>query len=100
MAVTALGGVEPQRERLTKAYVSLMSLRAKDLPVEIRSDFELLMRGVVSSSLGGPKLVAQRKIDFLNEVEVSTMISSIIHMYDITASYQPLIPTDKRKLAV
>jgi len=97
--MTALVGVESQRERLTKAYISLMCLRAKDLPVEIRSGFELLMKGVMSSSLGGTQLVAQGKVDLLNEVEVSTMISSIIEMYDLTTRYQPLIPADKGREA-
>lgn len=95
VAVTELSGIGSQRQRLINAYAGLMCLRSRDLPTEIRADFESFMTGMVSSSLVNTEQAAQSKVNLLNDAEVSAMICSIIKMYDCATRYQPLIPADK-----
>lgn len=94
-AVTALSGAEPQRERLINAYISLMSLKHKDLPAEIRPDFDALMKDVTLHSLPQAQQAAQDKVNQLDDAQVISMIILIINMYDLTTRYQPLAPADK-----
>jgi hypothetical protein len=96
-AVTALSGAEPQRERLVNAYISLMSLKHKDLPAEIRPDFDALMDGVKLCSMRDTQQTAQDKVNQLDDAQVISMIILIIDMYDLTTRYQPLVPADKSR---
>lgn len=94
-AVTALSGVEPQRERLINAYISLMCLKHKDLPAEARANFDALMKGVALHGAHQAQQAARDKVHLLDDKQVISMIGSIIEMYDLTTRYQPLAPADK-----
>ncbi|MDP3843348.1 MAG: hypothetical protein Q8Q81_12320 [Oxalobacteraceae bacterium] len=94
-AVTALSGAESQRERLINAYISLICLKHKDLPAEIRTDFDALMNGVTFCSIRETQQVARDKVNQLDDAQVISMIILIIDMYDLTTRYQPLAPADK-----
>lgn len=98
-AVTALSGAESQRERLINAYISLMCLKHKDLPAEIRPDFDTLMEGVTFHSIRQAQQAARDKVNLLDDAQVVSMISSIIDMYDLTTRYQPLVPADRGRPA-
>lgn len=97
VAMTALSGGESRRERLIGAYTCLMCLKHKDLPAEIHSTFESLMKGMAPYSVRRAQQEAHNKVNLLDDAEVITMISSIIDMYDLTTRYQPRIPLASTK---
>ncbi len=95
-AMRALASGDSQRERLLRAYkLHLMQLTVKDVPSEIRDDFDRLaiaIRRCSAREAGSLKRIA----DNVDDKEVASMIDSIIRMYDAITRYQPLPQPGRR----
>jgi hypothetical protein len=89
-AMRALASNDTQRERLLRAYkMHLVQLTKKDIPAEIRDDFDRLVIEIRRCSVkdkGDLKGIAEH----VGDHEVACMIDSVIRMYDAVARYQPL----------
>jgi hypothetical protein len=90
LAVRALASKGSQRDCLVNAYVTLMELKQRDLPADVRSDFSRLTQGISSYPADGLKQTIRNKVDLLVDTEVGTTIYAIIDLYGAVARYQPL----------
>jgi hypothetical protein len=89
-AMRALASGDTQRERLLRAYqLHLMRLTKKDVPAEIRDEFDKLVIEIRRCSAKEGRIL-KRISDSVDDSEVSSMVNSIIKMYDAVTRYQPL----------
>jgi hypothetical protein len=89
-AVRALASGDTQRERLLRAYkMHLMQLTKKDVPREIREEFDRLVIEIRRCSAKEGRNL-KRIADNVGDHEVASMVDSIIQMYDAVTRYQPL----------
>ncbi|MGV3742205.1 MAG: hypothetical protein ACO1NO_07840 [Burkholderiaceae bacterium] len=79
-----------QRERLTAAMIDLATLKAKDLPIEIRQEFVVAMDYVCHSGIQGDNPSLELVISRLKDADVHIMVQSILGMYDAVTRYQPI----------
>ncbi|MBI1891438.1 MAG: hypothetical protein HYS18_12380 [Burkholderiales bacterium] len=87
-AVQSLTGPGHQRERLSTACVEhLLSLRSKELPTEIKNDFEMLTEAILGHSKDCGKI--RSAIASADDMQVMAMVLLILRMYAVLVQYQP-----------
>lgn len=79
-----------QRERLAAAMTDLATLRARDLPIEIRQEFIAAMDYVCHDRIQEHDATIVHMIDSMKDAEVNVMVQSILNMYDAVTRYQPV----------
>lgn len=79
-----------QRERLAAAMIDLATLKAKDLPLEIRQDFIAAMEYVCHNRIQEHGASIELMITSMKDDEVNIMVQSILNMYDAVTRYQPI----------
>lgn len=79
-----------QRERLAGAMIDLATLKAKDLPIEIRQEFLAAMDYVCPNCVQEQGASMELVINTLKDAEVNVIVQSILGMYDAVTRYQPL----------
>jgi hypothetical protein len=79
-----------QRERLAAAMIDLATLKAKDLPIEIRQEFVFTIDYVCHSRIQEPGTSVELMISTMKDAEVNTIVQSILNMYDAVTRYQPI----------
>ena len=79
-----------QRERLAAAMIDLATLKAKDLPIEIRQEFVAAMDYVCHSPNQEQGTNMEFIIAALKDADVNIMVQSILGMYDAVTRYQPI----------
>jgi hypothetical protein len=89
-AVCKLVKAGPQRERLAAAMTELATLKAKDLPIEIRQEFIAAMDYVCDGQIQEHGASIALMIDSMKDVDVNIMAHSILNMYDAVTRYQPI----------
>lgn len=87
-AVQSLTGSGHQRDRLCEAYLRyLASLHVKDMPAEVRSDFEMLTDSLLGYSRDVDKI--RHAIASADEVQIKAIIALILRMHAVLVQYQP-----------
>lgn len=91
LAVYCLTGTGSQRERLAAAVSAHLSyLRAKDLPSTWRDEFVSVIGHFDLGQVKRQDAAVKRVVETLDDVDVGTMIGSILRLYDAVTRYQPL----------
>jgi hypothetical protein len=91
VAVRELTGADSQRQRLINAYTtSLVDLKCKDVPAEIRDDFNKLRDNMSRYQGTDNRFVVRNIVYSIDDNEVVSMIDTILDMYDTVTRYQPL----------
>jgi hypothetical protein len=91
LAMHVLVGPEPPRERLARCYTAyLADLKPRDLPLEVRSEFSSL---ALKLSRGEGRSIrnAREALDAVPDMEVLSIMHSIVDMHDAVTRYQPLL---------
>lgn len=89
-AVSKLVKDGSQRERLAAAMTDLATLKARDLPIEIRQEFVAAMDYVCHGRIQEHGASIESMIDSMKDAEVNIMAQSILNMYDAVTRYQPV----------
>ena len=95
LAVHELVGTGTPRERLVLGYdLHLAQLRNKDLPKEIRAQFSSLVTHIHHGGRHDHSVAAA--VNAFSDLQVHSMMDSIVDMYDVVTRYQPLLaPADQ-----
>jgi hypothetical protein len=92
-AVRVFTGDGSQREQLMDAYPYLTVLRPKDVPKEVRDEFEKLLASIPQYPPKNIKQAIKREVESLAEAEVPTVINTFMSIYNALEQYQPLLPS-------
>lgn len=84
-AIRALAGPGTQRQRLLGACRHVLPLRRKELPAEIRADYDLLC-----AVLGGDPAALSGAVEAAGDEAVAAATDAIIRMHDAVTRYQPI----------
>jgi hypothetical protein len=88
-AVRALRKEGDIRYRLTEAYRVLAKLRSKDLPHEVRSDYEWLQSHLHPGDVDGLLTEIRTAVSQLSAAQLSEAVHRIATLYEAVEQYQP-----------
>ncbi len=90
VAVDSFAGEGSEREQLLNALVSALDriFPNRDLPPEIREDFEQMIKVVTKFRTVGPIGGYEKNLEILSDKAVSKAISEIKRFYDVVCSYR------------
>lgn len=90
--ILLLSGPGSQRQRLCSADIqTLLDLKHKDLPIEIRPTFDRLSLQVSHSNRSASRKELNATIDAMADRELAKIIADVIHMHNILTGYQPVM---------
>jgi DNA repair ATPase RecN len=101
-AVRALRKESDIRSRLAEAYRALTKLRAKDLPHEMRPDYEWLL-GMCTIDVSSAEWISteiHEKIRGMSAAQLSEAVNRIEKLHNALRAYQPaIVPTSQKRAA-
>lgn len=99
-AIRALRKSGDIRARLMEAYRSLVKIRGKDLPGEVRHDHEWLIGAIESRPSERMHAEIRGAISGMTPAQLSEAVHRIVKLHDALRAYQPVIlPTPQKQAA-
>jgi len=98
-AIRALRKGGDIRPRLIEAYRSLVRIRGKDLPNEVRHDHEWLIGAINTRSTERVCAEIRARITAMTPDQLSESVHRIVALHEALGSYQPAMPPTRQKQA-
>lgn len=99
-AIRALRKSGDIRTRLTEAYRTLVKIRGKDLPQEVRHDHEWLVYAIDTRTPDRLCAEIRDKVTAMTPAQLSETVHRIVVLHDALLAYQPaMAPTPQKQAA-